>query len=75
MSERRRRLRAEVSHDLCVGAAMCIQLAPGAFRLDAAGLSVFNDSGEPDPDQLQEAVDGCPMRAITIIATEVDPEA
>lgn len=64
-----KRLRAEISLDLCVGSAMCLALAPGAFRLDAEGLAVFDD-GEWDPAQLQEAADGCPMQAITLVEIE-----
>ena len=71
MSEPERRLRAEVSHDLCVGSAMCLSLAPGAFRLDASGLSVF-ESGKWDPALLQDAADGCPMGAITLVEMEAD---
>jgi ferredoxin len=71
MSEPERRLRAEVSHDLCVGSAMCLSLAPGAFRLDVNGLSIF-ESGRWDPAQLRDAADGCPMGAITLVDVEVD---
>jgi ferredoxin len=67
MSAQGPRLRAEVSHDLCVGSAMCLSLAPGAFRLDAEGLSLFVVDNDCDAHLLREAADGCPMRAITLI--------
>ena len=67
-----RRIHAVVSHDLCMGTAMCLQSAPGAFELSDEGLSVFVEGGEWTPAQLYEARDGCPMSAITIL--EVDHE-
>lgn len=67
----RRRLRVEVSHDLCVGTSMCVQIAPGAFRLDSEGLSEFEEAGEWDVEDVLEAVDSCPMSAIRVVE-EVD---
>jgi ferredoxin len=64
--EPRRRMRAEVSHDLCVGSTMCLQLAPGAFALDENRQAVFAP-GDWELGALQEAADGCPMQAITIV--------
>lgn len=64
--QQQKRLHAEVSHDLCVGVAMCIRLAPGAFTLNDVGQSVFNE-GDWDPEQMREAEEGCPMSAITLV--------
>jgi ferredoxin len=54
---------ATVSHDLCVGIAMCMQHAPGAFDFDDEGLSVFQPDGEWTDE---EAADGCPTSAIRL---------
>lgn len=64
------RPRAQVSHDRCVGVAMCLQVAPAAFKLNAEGLSEFRPDAEADEDLLHEAADACPMSAITVIVDE-----
>jgi ferredoxin len=53
-----------VDHDLCVGATLCVQLAPAAFRLDEEGRSLFAPEGAWDEADVQDAIDGCPMAAI-----------
>jgi len=60
----------EVSHDLCAGVAMCIQMAPGAFSLDDLGQSVFQPDSERTMKEIQQAADSCPMGAITIVESE-----
>jgi ferredoxin len=60
-------MRAKVDHDLCVGVTECLRQAPGAFDVDAEGLSVFAPSAPWTPDQLTAARDNCPTGAITIV--------
>jgi ferredoxin len=60
-------MRARVDHNLCAGVTECLRQAPGAFRLDAEGLSVFAPSAPWTAGQLAAARDSCPMRAITIV--------
>ena len=57
---------ATVSHDLCVGIAMCMQHAPGAFDFDDEGLSVFQPNGEWTDEEVEEAAGGCPTSAIRL---------
>ena len=64
------RLRAKVSHDLCVGVGMCLVLAPGSFRRDADGRSTFAEASDGDASALREAADDCPMSAITLLGGE-----
>ncbi|HUZ37410.1 MAG TPA: ferredoxin [Streptosporangiaceae bacterium] len=59
-----RRPAVEVDHDLCAGASMCLQYAPNAFRLNASGQSVFDPDGDWRPDEVADAIEGCPMAAI-----------
>ena len=59
-------LRAIVSHDRCTGVAMCVQAARSAFRLNPAGLAEFVPDHHEDEDQLHDAVEACPMSAITL---------
>jgi len=63
----KKELRAEVCHDLCVGTATCTQVAPKAFVLDQNRQAVFNENGDWEDVQLQEAADCCPMSAITVL--------
>ena len=58
--------RARVDHDLCAGVTECLRQAPGAFRLNADGLSEFASSAPWTAGQLLAARDSCPMNAITI---------
>jgi ferredoxin len=43
---------------------MCLQYAPNAFRLNASGQSVFDPDGDWRPDEVADAIEGCPMAAI-----------
>lgn len=63
---RDRDVAATVSHDRCVGVSMCTQIAPGAFKLTAAGQAEFDPRGDWTVDALHEAADSCPMSAISI---------
>jgi ferredoxin len=64
------RARAVVDHDLCAGVTQCLQMAPQAFGLDDAGLSVFRPGGDWTLDELREAADACPMAAIEVLAED-----
>lgn len=70
-----RRPSARVSHDLCIGTAMCTNLAPAAFRLNNDGQSEFQPEGAWKTDELYAAADGCPMSAITVADHEDGPPA
>lgn len=61
---------AKVSHDKCVGVGICAQLLPTAFTLNAVGLSEFQPDGNATREELSEAVDACPMSAITLDPAE-----
>ena len=63
-------VRAVVDRDRCCGVSMCLQLAPGAFVLDAEGISTFVPGPEVDEWELNEAADGCPNSAITVIVSD-----
>lgn len=55
-----------VDHELCVGSATCVSIAPRAFALGADRLSqVIDPYGEPRAAIL-EAVDQSPMGAISV---------
>jgi ferredoxin len=64
--ERPARVGAVVDHDLCAGVAQCVQIAPGAFRLDDEGLSVAVATGPFTAQEVADTADACPMAAITL---------
>lgn len=60
-------LRIEVDHGLCVGNAMCVATAPGAFAHDENRQSTVVDArGEPEALVL-EAAGNCPVSAIRVV--------
>jgi len=55
-----------VDHDVCVGSTMCTQIAGNVFTLNKNMQSeVINISGD-SMDKIAEAVDNCPVRAISM---------
>ncbi len=69
-----RRLNVGIDHQLCMGAASCVELAPDIFRLDwSKRKSTFDpapleQSGDANvnPDKVYLAAQSCPYRAIYI---------
>ncbi|WP_338696055.1 ferredoxin [Streptomyces sp. Q6] len=60
------RWHVEVDRSVCIGSGMCVNHAPGSFRLDTARQS---RPTEPDVDaneQVLAAAEGCPVEAITL---------
>lgn len=56
---------ASVDPDLCVGHASCRRIAPTAFRRTPVGQSEFVDDHNESDAAIAEAVDNCPVAAIT----------
>ena len=54
-----------VDQNLCTSCGLCTEIATGTFKLDANDLAVcFNPTGDPE-DVIQEAIDSCPVEAIS----------
>ncbi len=54
-----------VDLDLCTGCGACVDMCPEVFALNDDGLStVINPTGAPE-DKIQEAIDSCPVDAIS----------
>jgi ferredoxin len=68
------RLRAVVDRDECFGFADCVATLPSVFALDVEGLSHARDV-EADPVLLEDAVEGCPRNAISLIWQASDRDA
>ncbi len=54
-----------VDKDLCVGCALCTQLCSEVFDMDPEGTAVVKTGADMDADCIQEAVDQCPVGAIS----------
>lgn len=64
-------LRAEVDHDLCIGYAECVRIAPEAFLLNEDNQSEpIPDAPEVSDVTLLEAARECPSNAIRILSSE-----
>jgi ferredoxin len=58
--------RIAVDRDLCIGSAICVDLAPEVFQLDDTATStVIDPEGAPE-EKLLEAARGCPTDAILL---------
>ncbi|MDO8582058.1 MAG: ferredoxin [bacterium] len=62
--------RIEVDRDLCIGAASCIALAPGAFELDSEGKAIVTDMSSETAEALMAAAESCPTKAIRVYDEE-----
>ncbi len=59
-------MKAHVNRELCVGSAICVQIAPDAFQLDDEGKSHVVDASAADLETLKEAARNCPVQAIVV---------
>jgi len=56
--------KCEVNHDLCIGCGTCESICPKSFKLvDGKSTVISDDCTECN---CQEAVDSCPVGAISI---------
>ncbi|RKT08933.1 ferredoxin [Streptomyces sp. 1114.5] len=70
-----------VDRDRCIGSGMCARSAPGSLALGADGLAAplaaYADGGAELTEELTEAVDFCPVEALTLHAARgghrIDP--
>ncbi len=60
------RVRIRVDHGLCVGNAMCVALAPGAFAHNADRQSEPLDPYDEAVDTILDAAASCPTGAIRV---------
>jgi len=62
-----RKLTMRIDHDLCIGAATCVAIAPKAWALDDQAKAIILDTADQESDEtLIEAAKGCPVMAIII---------
>ena len=61
------RIKTRVNTQTCMANQMCVRIAPGIFRLGAAGFSeVVREVDESDLDILRAAEEGCPTASIHV---------
>jgi ferredoxin len=54
-----------VNKSLCTSCGLCTEIAPNTLKLDKDDLAeVYNPTGDPE-DVIQEAIDSCPIEAIS----------
>ncbi|MFH1078324.1 MAG: ferredoxin [Patescibacteria group bacterium] len=58
--------RIEVDRDVCIGAAPCVMVAPGVFKLDAENKAVVADATGADAATILLAAQSCPVQAIAL---------
>ena len=57
--------KAVVNQEDCISCGLCVSTCPGAFRFDSSGKSeCFDPQGESEQD-IQGAIDGCPVQCIS----------
>ncbi|HUS80684.1 MAG TPA: ferredoxin [Armatimonadota bacterium] len=54
-----------VDADTCTGCDLCADIAPNTFELSDDGVAVVIDPQGDDEDTIQEAIDSCPVEAIS----------
>ena len=58
-------MRAYVDPDVCIGCGLCAATAPEVFRMNDNGTAeAFADTTDENRDDVQSAIDGCPVSAI-----------
>jgi ferredoxin len=53
----------KVNQDKCIGCGTCVAICPSNFQLNANGKSEV--IGQDDNDCVQNAIESCPVQAIT----------
>jgi ferredoxin len=57
--------KVKVNQDTCIGCGACEATAPKTFKLNAQGKSVPKDPAGDDEETIQNAIDSCPVKAIS----------
>lgn len=56
----------KVDSNLCIGCGLCLQLCPAVFALGDDGKSYITDPQGDSEENIQSAVDSCPVTAISV---------
>lgn len=59
-------MKAQVDQEMCIGCGMCAATAADVFEVNDEGKAVvIAETTDANKDAVQEAIDGCPVSAIT----------
>lgn len=54
-----------VDPDICISCGLCVSVCPGVFQFNGAGKSECYDPEGATEEEIQSAIDGCPVQAIS----------
>lgn len=54
-----------VDQDACISCGLCISACPEVFRFNDSSKSECYDPEGADENQIQRAIDGCPVQCIS----------
>lgn len=58
-------IKVKVDQNLCIGCGTCLSICPKTFRINGHHKSEpIEPAGDPE-EKIQEAVDACPIQAIS----------
>jgi len=55
----------EVGRDACIGCGTCVAVCPGVFQIKEDGKSDVVDPKGGTEEEIQQAIDSCPVQCIT----------
>ncbi len=58
-------MKVVVNRDTCMGCGACEALYPEVFQIDDEGLSTVINNENIDQEKLTEAIESCPVSAIS----------
>ena len=59
--------RIAVDREVCIGSAVCVNVAPRVFGLDEAHKAKVLDPDGADDEAIRSAAEGCPVTAIFLV--------
>lgn len=61
-------MKAVVDQDTCIGCELCVSICPNVFSMndDGKSVAITSDVKADDQDDAQDAMDQCPVAAISI---------
>lgn len=64
--QQEKNMEAVVNKEECVGCGACVEICPEVFRLDDDDKAyAYGDVTDENKDSVQEAIDTCPVSAIS----------